>query len=365
MNNEKVCFCRRNVNLRGGGNLKKSSRKAFTLVELLVVIAIIGILIALLLPAVQAAREAARRMQCTNNLKQIVLATHNYHDTYNCLLPAGFTCLNDWIDCGCAASWYQRLLPFVEQQALYENFTTGVCSTEAAFWTDTFQGIYPTSSKIVSDETNPYLKLPDAFRCPSTNKTGKIICPAGASKEDKAWKTNFGCYVVNLGMNNYQQDDLGTESWQKQRGLPFSLGYSANPQKMFKTMATVTDGLSNTIFFGEVTPPNIDLNTDSTTQYANIQWAQGGGFTGYYAPNAIGPDSNKVAWPDGTVGRNGKATCTGGASLGAQVSTSRSYHSGGVNAALGDGSVRFVSDTVNIKIWQCSLNGGEGESVSL
>src|SRR5688572_25384501 len=94
--------------------MQKRNRSAFTLVELLVVIAIIGVLVALLLPAVQAAREAARRMQCSNNLKQLALALHNYEGTYKTFPPAG-------IDSN-QMSWVVMLLPFIEQQPLFGNF---------------------------------------------------------------------------------------------------------------------------------------------------------------------------------------------------------------------------------------------------
>src|SRR6476659_4602072 len=92
-----------------------SSKKAFTLVELLVVIAIIGVLVALLLPAVQAARESARRTQCTNNLKQVALALHNYGDTYKSAFPVGeYSC--------CWGTWLVALLPYIEQQSLYDQY---------------------------------------------------------------------------------------------------------------------------------------------------------------------------------------------------------------------------------------------------
>ena len=110
--------------------MARCKRTGFTLVELLVVIAIIGILVALLLPAVQAAREAARRMSCGNNLKQYGVAIHNYHDTYKCLPPSG-----DWTAMpgdsqtlwnNPSLSWQARILPFAEQQAMYDQIKMNV-----------------------------------------------------------------------------------------------------------------------------------------------------------------------------------------------------------------------------------------------
>lgn len=102
-------------------SFRRSSRRAFTLVELLVVIAIIGILVGLLLPAVQAAREAARRMQCQNNLKQMGLALHNYHDTYNSF-PGGTTINGPCCGTPAQMTWAIAILPFIEQSSIYNQY---------------------------------------------------------------------------------------------------------------------------------------------------------------------------------------------------------------------------------------------------
>ena len=108
--------------------MARRQRTAFTLVELLVVIAIIGILVALLLPAIQAAREAARRSQCNNNLKQLGVALHNYHDTFRVMPPGLYNRINDWstappVGTSCNRNgWFPHVLPFIEQTALYEQW---------------------------------------------------------------------------------------------------------------------------------------------------------------------------------------------------------------------------------------------------
>lgn len=112
-------------------SFRRSSRRAFTLVELLVVIAIIGILVGLLLPAVQAAREAARRMQCQNNLKQMGLALHNYHDTYNSF-PGGTTINGPCCGTPAQMTWAIAILPFIEQSSIYNQYDSRLSTADPA-----------------------------------------------------------------------------------------------------------------------------------------------------------------------------------------------------------------------------------------
>jgi len=158
----------------------RGGRPGFTLVELLVVIAIIGVLIALLLPAVQQAREAARRAQCVNNLKNIGLAIHNYHDTFTNLPYLGFSGRNcDTI------SWQGRILPFVEQQAMYDTLN----------WNGRVNG-----------GNNPeYRTTPmDVFSCPTENI---VLGESNASD----WSHQRHSYAVCVGNTNYDQHNA--DNW--------------------------------------------------------------------------------------------------------------------------------------------------------
>ena len=155
-----------------------AQRRGFTLVELLVVIAIIGILIALLLPAVQAAREAARRSQCANNLKQLGLAMHNYHDTYRKLPIGAFSC--------CWGTWKVAVLPYIEQQGLFDMYAEG-----------------PKCDDSISNRYGHAVNLPvttaeglTAFYCPSDQPNS----PIGNIQSHN--------YVINFGNTNYAQGNL-------------------------------------------------------------------------------------------------------------------------------------------------------------
>jgi prepilin-type N-terminal cleavage/methylation domain-containing protein/prepilin-type processing-associated H-X9-DG protein len=360
----------------GGGR----SLRGFTLVELLVVIAIIGVLIALLLPAVQAAREAARRMQCTNSQKNIAIAIHNYHDTYNALPLAGFVKVPNLTGAAGAIywnwyspSWLCRILGHIEQTVHFETISSGTskaAGTRYPGWVCNMNDIYDAASGTYPIRNFMQTGI-STFICPSQGDTGiypTVSADPGWARHRYNYAANFGPYDYNWAgayEPNYPLTDLswppGTtppEFVYSVRGVPFRLDTGTS-------FATVTDGLSNTLFLSEITP---STNNPNVTRYGDTILSVGAGFTGYYTPNSVGPDINTAPWKPGDVGRGGKALCNGTLSSGNQLSqrvTARSFHSGGVNSAMGDGSVRFTSDTISLHIWRCAATGSGGESVTM
>ena len=342
----------------GGGSLGKP---AFTLVELLVVIAIIGMLIALLLPAVQAAREAARRMQCTSQMKNIVLAMHNYHDAMGTNVPAGGLGNSAY-----SLTWYHRILPFIEQQALYDAVLQRNEGTMG--WKDTIY--YAPGGDATKEPPEANQQIPVMW-CPSTARAK--IQGTGTNTQ---YSRSMGCYAVNLGPTNYGHMDyyaLGvTDSpFHTTSGQPFSVGYYHDgwtaiysEQKIYRSFSDVSDGLSNTLFLGEVTPPDTGGSC-----YGDVQLGWGCGFTATFTPNN---ESNGDYICDpyalGTVGRTKKAFCDSPPPRELWYWNhirSRSMHTGGVNTGLGDGSIRFVPDAVGAEVWARSSSGGDGVPVSL
>ena len=231
-----------------------SSRRGFTLVELLVVIAIIGILIALLLPAVQAAREAARRMQCTNNLKQIGLGLHNYHDIHKCLPPGAVWYLNnrpEW-------AWGTFILPFIEEKPLYDALQINdfrpreFAQTDLATFTELVQT--PLGAYICpSGKSDPLNTIRSGAvdvatsNYPGNGGTGiwPVTTPAG-------WRGRSYTYSGTgppAGVNHMQKNDEGN-------GVFYGSGdrtngnSSINNQRVTK-FRDITDGLSNTFMAGE------------------------------------------------------------------------------------------------------------------
>jgi len=225
----------------------KRARTAFTLVELLVVIAIIGVLVALLLPAVQTAREAARRSQCTNNLRQMGIALHNYHDV-NQSFPMNYRPVT-----GGTYSWMQAILPYVEQQNLYNQITMG--GTVAL----------PNNTLVA----NTVIKT---YRCPSDGLTqnGMLTGAAdgGGTKAVTNYKANCGAYwvwtIVNL--NNVRWPDNQAPNSPSNSllfcdGLMCSNSYSSAPsttnpgmavvQKNTMRLPNILDGTSNSFAIGE------------------------------------------------------------------------------------------------------------------
>jgi len=288
---------------------------AFTLVELLVVIAIIGILIALLLPAVQAAREAARRAQCSNNLKQIALALHNYHDTNKIFPPGAFFGLY-------RGSILIRLLPFVEQQPLYDRFDLKLnTDTQAA------ANNYELGGTIVP-----------VYVCPSDTSKGKksdrAVSSYAASQGPTPHVGNSSCWCEN----NWNDYTPPPKVWQDE---VFFGPFTRDP--ICTTMADCTDGLSNTIYFGEVLP--------LCSAHMGAGWAMtnnGQGFGHTHVP--INYDTCQ------TSGDYCNQSCNWSTEKGF-----RSKHPGGAMFAFGDGSVHFLSETIDHWNYQRLGNKADGE----
>ncbi len=323
------------------------SRLGFTLVELLVVIAIIGILIALLLPAVQAAREAARRTQCTNNLKQLGLALHNYHDTYKKFPGLGQGTSNPWAPDRCNLlhmSGVAVMLPFMEQTPLYDQVSSPQINPPYPAW-----GPVPWWGW----NFQPFLQKVPGLLCPSdTTDISGSYQPFG--------NTNYN-FCVGDQITNTVWWDIGQGSGSlKPRGL-----FGRNS---FHKMADITDGTSNTIAMSEETvspaPDNYQIHgnyvenasVDGTNPSGNCLIYKGTGTTIASTAPGIG-EIRGVAWCWGTMVGSGFNTvlppnsvgCTSGGSEwgGNNIFPPDSYHPGGVNALLADGSTRFISETID------------------
>ncbi len=321
------------------------NRRAFTLVELLVVIAIIGILIALLLPAVQAAREAARRSQCTNNLKQMGLGLQNYHDV-NGAFPLGCggtsTCTAPYVNGNCTrVSAFIPLLPFIEQVALYDRIRGGGA------------GAAPYGPAGWSGWAIWNVQVPSLL-CPSDSRP----FPATGAAGENNYAFSHGDSILNLYVWNPDPS----------RGM-------SQPYKSIK-LSMVTDGTSNTIMMSERVRANFGLNSLAN---ANIKLGAVSNVTGvntnpgvcltyangqnYNAPASVLSGYFGTNWTDCTTARCGFNTvlppnspsclinpycagCYPGDTSGG-VLTASSNHPGGVNGVMVDGSVRFISESVN------------------
>ena len=335
-------------------NYFKHLRKAFTLIELLVVIAIIAILIALLLPAVQQAREAARRTQCKNNLKQIGVALHNYHDTHS-VFPQGKVIDRDvryagcppWVN-GSGFSWRVMILPMIEQSALYN---TNVLP---------HSGIYTCS--IFANGAAERLAL-------LRTTLPAYLCPSDATLfVGRERPTNYP------GVGGGHKNSHGDRDRQERQGILTFRGAS---------MRDIADGTSNTAMVGEV-HRGVLFNRysggpDNITGQRCKWWAAESGFCAadtWFPPNAANPtkgnNKGQVAPQEGPLNDagclSGQGPCADQVSWVDDVANNMpggrglsSAHVGGAQVLLGDGSVRFVSDSVDITTWRAvgTMNNGE------
>lgn len=342
----------------------KRRQSGFTLIELLVVIAIIGVLVALLLPAVQQAREAARRTQCRNNLKQIGLALHNYIETYNTVLPAG-----DYH--GVFGTWLVILMPYIDQTAAYNLYQNlGGAPT------------YRTGGVRYNNNLNLPVttrQLP-VYTCPSDRTTARNN-PANSKG-----LTNHN-YVANYGnttrgrLSPYGVTSSGAPN--RWGGAPFIsyVGPWTNPSwadylnwihtdpsqpKYSVKLAEILDGTSNTLAISET----LQAYSHEGGLLGYGWWGGGANFETLLTPNTSQPDVVATSFCDPPPLDAQDAPCIswdgdsagGYVSTGAETHAARSRHIGGVHAVLCDGSVRFFSNSISLDIWR-GLGTGAGNEV--
>jgi prepilin-type N-terminal cleavage/methylation domain-containing protein/prepilin-type processing-associated H-X9-DG protein len=321
----------------------------FTLVELLVVIAIIGILIALLLPAVQAAREAARRSQCTNNLKQLALACHNYHDNFKCFVYAkgGTSTGGVWAQNALRRSGFISLLPYFEQGPMWDAIRGGDAS-----------GTTHTSGEPVSPEGpqgwyswSVWNMAPDAVRCPSDNgytstaRTNSYAFSKGdqidSIHNDQTVRGMFP--YVRVTQISEVTDGTSNTALMSERLCQQATNYRAqNPVPVglqeveyVLGVATTVSGLVNSpqLCYG-VTDGKYFRNGEPIQARFGIGWTDGQPmYTGF---NTVLPPNAPACADGGTWGDSGDL-----------VIPPASRHPGGVNVSLVDGSVKFVSETID------------------
>lgn len=286
-------------------------QSGFTLVELLVVIAIIGILVGLLLPAVQAAREAARRMQCSNNLKQLGLALHNYHDTYR-VFPGATVRTSGTPGQGQgrhAWAWGASILPYIEQTNLYNRL--GV--TQGTF-----------HDRLLADRVN----VMDAMSRPLQS----FICPSdtgyqasGQSHVDRKWHTGVFTAATQFwpATSSYYASSGHIQSGNNGTGVL--------PLKLNIRIGGITDGTSNTFLIGE----------------RESKYCTGGSWVGTRLDGANSWDGDQAVYGYSRPQINMSTKIVNYRQANGCGSGFGSLHTGGCQFALADGSVRFVSESIN------------------
>ncbi|MCC9606746.1 DUF1559 domain-containing protein [Blastopirellula sp. JC732] len=304
---------------------KPERRRAFTLVELLVVIAIIGVLIALLLPAVQQAREAARRMSCSNNLKNIGLALHTYHDTHN-NFPIGHHYQGHWdgdpssSEGGTGFGWATGLLPYIEQGNQFDRFDSA----------------YPAAENTITRNRKVCQTPLDLFSCPSDTKPAQYKEGAIPNAATSSYQGAGSAY------DGYPNNKVGSSPNRNR----FNGVFDRTNRGYIVGLKDILDGTSNTIFVAE-TKWEMDNNRRNRSRiYAGndiVEYAKG-------ATNAILVNGQ---WAMNWTQKQGNPQ---------PHRTAGSFHPGGAMFAFSDGSVHFVSETIEhtASTWTNANNAYDG-----
>jgi prepilin-type N-terminal cleavage/methylation domain-containing protein/prepilin-type processing-associated H-X9-DG protein len=366
-----------------------SPPRAFTLIELLVVVAIIGILIALLLPAVQEARKDARRLQCQHNLKQIGLALHNFHEAQGQFPPSstwdlsqGKGIIDQTNHSRISENWVILILPYMEQQGLYDRFDLSKYIT------------HPVNAPARGTEL-PIMKCPeDQYNRQKFNGSGS----SGTNALGDGWAR--GNYAANgaLGYMTYQihnsgsqydgcagwaTDGAGSLNWPKPR-LCGVMGAAAKENQAAPwqrnaslSLDRIKDGTSNTILVAEIRAGVVEFDLRGT-------WALGGGCASAlwahgYIGDCNGPNTSELAGDD-VWGCSQIQNAVGGAEVLARMgmgcyggngnnrqATARSMHDGGIHCLFADGSVHWINDFINIypafSVWDRLMLSRDGETI--
>jgi len=366
-----------------------SARPGFTLIELLVVIAIIGILIALLLPAVQEARREARRLQCQHNLKQIGLALHSFHESQGQFPPSstwdlsqGTGVIDQTNHNRVSENWVILILPYMEQQGLYDRFDLTKYVT------------HPVNAAARGTEI-PIMKCPEDSNSRQqfngSKSSGTNALGDGWARGNYAANAALGymTYLIHNsgsqydGAGGWAVDGAGKRNWPKERlcGVMGAAGKESQAASWRRdaslSLGAIRDGASNTVIVAEIRSGVVDFDLRGT-------WALGGGCASAlwahgYIGDCNGPNTSQIAGDD-VWGCSNVQNAVGGADVLARMgmgcyggngnnrqATARSMHDGGIQCLFADGSVHWINDFINIQpafsVWDRLMLSRDGKTI--